>query len=68
MKAIVEINSKQYIVSENMILDIDYIDSDEKALNFNNIVCLYDENSSKFGSPYIKIIKNLPFSLFVELF
>lgn len=53
MKAIVEINSKQYIVSENMILDIDFVDTDEKVLQFENVICLYDNESSKFGTPYI---------------
>lgn len=54
MKAIVEINSKQYIVSENAILDIDLIESTDKQITFDQVLCVYNENSSTFGTPYVK--------------
>ena len=54
MKAIIEINSKQYIVGENTIIDIDLTDQKTKKLEFNQVLCLYDGSKSTFGTPYIQ--------------
>ena len=56
MFAIVEIKGKQYKVQKGSIIDVDLIEqsSEKNTLIFSEILALFDEETSQFGTPHIK--------------
>lgn len=56
-KAVIIVGNKQYIVSEGMTLDVDYL-GDTKKLDLKPIL-VYDEKSVQVGKPIVENVKVL---------
>ena len=56
MYAIVEIKGKQYKVEKDSIIDVDLIEDSisKKTISFSNVLALFDDKTTQFGTPFIE--------------
>ncbi|MSR88396.1 MAG: 50S ribosomal protein L21 [Candidatus Margulisbacteria bacterium] len=54
MRAVIETGSKQYIVEEGTILDIEKLETEEKTVLFDRVLAVFNANDIKLGQPYIE--------------
>jgi len=54
MLAVIELGSKQYIVEEGTIIDVEKIESDKKSINIDNILLVNDGKTTSIGQPTLK--------------
>jgi|APGre2960657404_1045060.scaffolds.fasta_scaffold104820_2 large subunit ribosomal protein L21 len=54
MRAVIETGSKQYIVEEGTILDIEKLETEEKTISFDRVLAVFNAGDIKLGQPYIE--------------
>lgn len=54
MRAVIETGSKQYIVEEGTILDIEKLETEEKTVLFDRVLAVFNANDIKLGQPYVE--------------
>lgn len=54
MRAVIETGSKQYIVEEGTILDIEKLETEEKTVSFDRVLAVFNASDIKLGQPYIE--------------
>lgn len=54
MLAVIELGSKQYIVEEGSIIDVEKIESDKTNIKIENILLVNDGKTTSVGQPTVK--------------
>ena len=54
MRAVIETGSKQYIVEEGIILDIEKLEAPEGRVSFDRVLAVFDEAACDLGRPYLE--------------
>lgn len=54
MFAIIESGSKQYMVQEGDVIDVELLSTDGKQVEFNTVLLLDDGDRIKIGGPYLQ--------------
>jgi large subunit ribosomal protein L21 len=54
-KAIIQTGSKQYLVSEGDIIDVELLNTEDNSVNFKEVLFLKDGDNVQLGSPHLPI-------------
>ena len=54
MIAVIELGSKQFIIEEGSIIDVEKIDTDSKKIKIDNVLLVNDSKNTTVGQPTVK--------------
>ena len=54
MLAVLETGSKQFVVKEGDIINIERLENTDKTIQFQNVLLTSDEKSTQLGKPYLE--------------
>ena len=57
MLAVIEQGSKQYIIEEGSIIDVEKINSDKKTISIDSILLINNDGKTTIGQPTLKNVK-----------
>ena len=54
MLAVLETGSKQFVVKEGDIINIERLENTDKTIQFNDVLLMSDDKSTQLGKPHVK--------------